>query len=175
MVFANDHFLSLSLSIILGGLFVVVVFFIHIIKLVKSMTWILNFFSFLGMFGLLKHFFVVLEKNWLDPWCNAFHLSSKKLHTWWHKHNRPKTSCMRSHFTKDLMCQFFFHYSHQTFFRSNAFFYWPNWNPIASNLSRNDKIGRKRTKMKKKKGKGGCFKKIMRKIHLAPHNSPYSS
>ena len=46
MVFANDHFLSLSLSIILGGLFVVVVFFIHIIKLVKSMTWILNFFFF---------------------------------------------------------------------------------------------------------------------------------
>jgi hypothetical protein len=63
VVFANDHFLSLSLSIIFGGLFVVVVFFIHIIKLVKSMTWILNFFSFLGMFGLLKHFFVVLEKN----------------------------------------------------------------------------------------------------------------
>jgi len=63
VVFANDHFLSLSLSIILGGLFVVVVFFIHIIKLVKSMTWILNFFSFLGKLGLLKHFFYSSRKK----------------------------------------------------------------------------------------------------------------
>lgn len=160
MVFANDHFLSLSLSIILGGLFAVIVFFIHIIKLVKSMTWILIIFSFLRIIGLLKHFFLVLEKIWLDPWCNAFYLSSKKLHTWWHKHNRPKTSCMYSHFTMDLMCQFcFFHYSHQTFLRSIASFYWPKWIPIASNLPRNDKIGKKRTKVKKKiEEKGDCFK-----------------
>jgi hypothetical protein len=67
VVFANDHFLSLSLSIILGGLFAVIVFFIHIIKLVKSMTWILIIFSFLRIIGLLKHFFLVLEKIWLDP------------------------------------------------------------------------------------------------------------